>query len=52
MSLSGFIPSPAKGILHIGPIPLHAYGLCLAIGVLVAATQQGPPGHATRRAFQ
>jgi prolipoprotein diacylglyceryl transferase len=38
MSLSGFIPSPAKGILHIGPIPLHAYGLCLALGVLVAAT--------------
>ncbi len=36
--LLGFIPSPAKGILHLGPIPLHAYGLCLAIGVLVAAT--------------
>jgi prolipoprotein diacylglyceryl transferase len=33
-----FIPSPSKGILHLGPIPLHAYGLCLAIGVLVAAT--------------
>src|SRR6476659_8843841 len=33
----GFIPSPETGILHIGPIPLHAYGLCLAIGVLVAA---------------
>jgi prolipoprotein diacylglyceryl transferase len=38
MSLVGFIPSPSKGILHLGPIPLHAYGLCLAIGVLVAAT--------------
>jgi prolipoprotein diacylglyceryl transferase len=38
MRLIGFIPSPAKGILHLGPIPLHAYGLCLAIGVLVAAT--------------
>src|SRR4051812_50170916 len=34
----GFIPSPETGILHVGPIPLHAYGLCLAIGVLVAAT--------------
>jgi prolipoprotein diacylglyceryl transferase len=33
-----FIPSPSKGILHLGPIPLHAYGLCLAIGVLAAAT--------------
>ncbi len=32
-----FIPSPKNGILHIGPIPLHAYGLMLALGVLVAA---------------
>jgi prolipoprotein diacylglyceryl transferase len=32
-----FIPSPKHGIVHIGPIPLHAYGLMLAIGVLVAA---------------
>ena len=38
MHVLGFIPSPAKGILHIGPVPLHAYGLCLALGVLVAAT--------------
>jgi prolipoprotein diacylglyceryl transferase len=38
MSLLGYIPSPSKGILHIGPIPLHAYGLLLALGVLVAAT--------------
>jgi prolipoprotein diacylglyceryl transferase len=32
-----FIPSPEHGILHVGPIQLHAYGLMLAIGVLVAA---------------
>src|SRR5258708_2002429 len=38
MHVLGFIPSPSKGILHIGPVPLHAYGLCLALGVLVAAT--------------
>jgi prolipoprotein diacylglyceryl transferase len=31
------IPSPAHGILHIGPIGLHAYGLMLALGVLAAA---------------
>jgi prolipoprotein diacylglyceryl transferase len=37
MTALGFIPSPSKGILHLGPLPLHAYGLCLAIGVLVAA---------------
>ena len=32
-----YIPSPAHGIVHIGPLQLHAYGLMLAIGVLVAA---------------
>ena len=32
-----FIPSPEHGILHVGPIQLHAYGLMLAIGVLAAA---------------
>jgi prolipoprotein diacylglyceryl transferase len=31
------IPSPSNGTIDIGPIPLHAYGLLLAIGVLVAA---------------
>jgi prolipoprotein diacylglyceryl transferase len=31
-----FIPSPAHGIVQLGPLPLHAYGLMLAIGVLVA----------------
>jgi prolipoprotein diacylglyceryl transferase len=31
-----FIPSPKHGIVHIGPIPLHAYGLMLACGVLAA----------------
>jgi prolipoprotein diacylglyceryl transferase len=35
--MSAFIPSPAHGILHLGPVQLHAYGLMLAIGVLVAA---------------
>lgn len=35
--LLAFIPSPAHGIVHLGPLPLHAYGLMLAIGVLVAA---------------
>jgi prolipoprotein diacylglyceryl transferase len=35
--MQAYIPSPAHGIVHIGPIQLHAYGLMLAIGVLVAA---------------
>jgi prolipoprotein diacylglyceryl transferase len=31
------IPSPSNGTIDVGPLPLHAYGLLLAIGVLVAA---------------
>lgn len=30
------IPSPADGVVRIGPVPLHMYGLLIAIGVLVA----------------
>jgi prolipoprotein diacylglyceryl transferase len=30
------IPSPDNGTLHLGPLPLHAYGLMLALGVIVA----------------
>jgi len=33
----GFIPSPAHGIVRIGPLQLHAYGLMLALGVVAAA---------------
>lgn len=32
----GSIPSPDSGILELGPLRLHAYGLMLAIGILVA----------------
>jgi prolipoprotein diacylglyceryl transferase len=31
------IPSPSDGVVHLGPVPLHMYGLMIAIGVLVAA---------------
>ena len=30
------IPSPSENIVHLGPVPLHMYGLMLAIGILVA----------------
>jgi len=33
----GYIPSPAHGMIGIGQLQLHAYGLMLAIAVLVAA---------------
>ncbi|MEX2255616.1 MAG: prolipoprotein diacylglyceryl transferase [Acidimicrobiia bacterium] len=35
------IPSPADGTLDLGPIPLHVYGILLAIGVVVAAWMAG-----------
>jgi prolipoprotein diacylglyceryl transferase len=31
-----FIPSPSNGTVDVGPIPLHMYGLLLAVGVVVA----------------
>ena len=35
--LLGSIPSPSDGTVHLGPLPIHVYGLLLAIGVVVAA---------------
>lgn len=31
------IPSPSNGVVDLGPVPLHMYGLMIAVGVLVAA---------------
>ena len=36
LSTIASIPSPSNGVLRIGPLPVHAYGLMLAVGVLVA----------------
>jgi len=30
------IPSPDRGVIELGPLDLHAYGLMLAVGILVA----------------
>lgn len=30
------IPSPSSGVLHLGPLPIHAYGLLIALGVVAA----------------
>ncbi len=30
------MPSPSDGVLHIGPLPIHAYGVMIAVGVIVA----------------
>jgi phosphatidylglycerol---prolipoprotein diacylglyceryl transferase len=31
-----YIPSPSSGQIRIGPVPLRAYGLCIALGVYAA----------------
>jgi prolipoprotein diacylglyceryl transferase len=31
-----YIPSPSRGVLHLGPVPLRAYAFCIIIGVVVA----------------
>src|SRR6476659_5574929 len=30
------IPSPSRGVLHLGPFPLRAYAFCIILGVVVA----------------
>jgi prolipoprotein diacylglyceryl transferase len=31
-----YIPSPAQGVWHIGPIPIRAYAFCIILGVIAA----------------
>lgn len=40
-SLLASIPSPSSGTLEIGPVKLNAYGLMIAIGVIVAVRIAG-----------
>jgi prolipoprotein diacylglyceryl transferase len=35
MPIPGFLPSPSNGTVHLGSLPLHVYGLLLAVGVVV-----------------
>jgi len=37
MALLASIPSPSSGVLHLGPVSLHVYGILLAVGVVVAS---------------
>jgi prolipoprotein diacylglyceryl transferase len=30
------IPSPSTGVVHLGPIPIRAYALCIILGIVVA----------------
>ena len=49
MNLIASIPSPKNGVIHLGPLPLHAYGLMLAIGVVVGVRLSEP--RAVKRGF-
>ncbi|OFJ50840.1 prolipoprotein diacylglyceryl transferase [Mycolicibacterium grossiae] len=31
-----YLPSPAQGVWHLGPIPIRAYALCILVGIVVA----------------
>jgi prolipoprotein diacylglyceryl transferase len=34
--LPAHIPSPSQGVVHLGPVPIRAYALCIILGVVVA----------------
>jgi prolipoprotein diacylglyceryl transferase len=31
-----YIPSPSRGVWHLGPLPVRAYALCIILGVIAA----------------
>ncbi|WP_262705092.1 MULTISPECIES: prolipoprotein diacylglyceryl transferase [Streptomyces] len=31
-----YLPSPAQGVVHLGPLPLRAYAFCIILGIFVA----------------
>jgi prolipoprotein diacylglyceryl transferase len=33
--LLGFIPSPSSGVVHVGPLTIHLYGLTLLVAILL-----------------
>ncbi|MGB8858001.1 MAG: prolipoprotein diacylglyceryl transferase [Ilumatobacteraceae bacterium] len=41
MSLLASIPSPSDGVLHLGPLAIHAYGMMIALGVVAAVWLSG-----------
>jgi prolipoprotein diacylglyceryl transferase len=34
--LPASIPSPSSGVIHLGPVPIRAYALCIIAGIVVA----------------
>ncbi|HEX4015491.1 MAG TPA: prolipoprotein diacylglyceryl transferase [Frankiaceae bacterium] len=54
MIITASIPSPSEGVVHLGPVPLRGYALCIAVGVIVGVllaerrmrARGAPPGAA------
>ncbi len=36
MRVLAAIPSPSRGVWHLGPMPIRAYALCIIVGIIVA----------------
>jgi prolipoprotein diacylglyceryl transferase len=34
--LFAHIPSPSRGVVHLGPVPIRGYALCIILGVVIA----------------
>ena len=39
--MTSHIPSPTVGVLHLGPLPVRMYALCILIGIVVAVWLTG-----------
>ena len=39
--LPATIPSPSVGVIHLGPLPLRMYALCILVGIVVAVWLTG-----------
>ena len=39
--MTSYIPSPTVGVLHLGPLPVRMYALCILIGIVVAVWLTG-----------
>ncbi len=39
--MTAYLPSPTVGVLHLGPLPVRMYALCILIGIVVAVWLTG-----------
>ena len=39
--MTSYLPSPTVGVLHLGPLPVRMYALCILLGIVVAVWLTG-----------